>query len=423
MTSTQRPQLSLFSEPRKQIPTTASCRHKIVGLFAGIGGLERGLHRVGHETLLLCENDDAAQAVLTKRFPATTVHGDIRSLKELPCGATLVAAGFPCQDLSQAGRANGIGGARSALVGEVFRLLKKHRTPWVLLENVPFMLQLERGGAMDFVTRTLEALGYRWAYRVVDSRAFGLPQRRRRVYLVASLEGDPRAVLFADQAAHSNERVLNGEAVACGFYWTEGVRGLGWAVDAIPTLKGGSTIGIPSPPAILLPSGLVVKPDIRDAERLQGFPANWTRPAEQVARTGVRWKLVGNAVSVAAAAWIGRRMASPGEILDFNLRHLTESKWPTAAWNVGDGRVAAGASEWPVKMRYKGLEQFLKFPPTALSARATQGFLHRTVRSSLRFPEGFLRAIEAHLRRVSAAEPQSCSSTLVPDLPGPTLSA
>src|SRR5690606_35704194 len=78
-----------------------------------------------------------------------------------------------------------------------------------------------------------------------------------------------------------------------GFYWTEGIRGLGAAVDAVPTLKGGSTIGIPSSPAILLPNGRVVTPDIRDAERLQGFPADWTQPAETVARKSVRWKLVG----------------------------------------------------------------------------------------------------------------------------------
>ena len=190
-------------------------------------------------------------------------------------------------------------------MGEVFRLLEEHRTPWVLLENVPFMLQLGRGEAMNVITSALEVLGYSWAYRVVDARAFGLPQRRRRVYLVASNEGDPRNVLFADEAGHVDEPELNGHPLACGFYWTEGIRGLGWAVDAVPTLKGGSTIGIPSSPAILLPSGEVVTLDIRDAERLQGFPSNWTKPAERGTKRGSRWKLVGNAVSVPAAT-LGR---------------------------------------------------------------------------------------------------------------------
>src|SRR5690606_8248114 len=113
------------------------------------------------------------------------------------------------------------------------------------------MLQLGKGKALDVIVNTLEDLGYRWAYRVVDSRAFGLPQRRERVFMIASLEEDPRHVLYADEAGPPSEDERDAEGrlgVACGFYWTEGLRGLGWAVDAVPTLKGGSTIGIPSPP-------------------------------------------------------------------------------------------------------------------------------------------------------------------------------
>jgi len=347
--------------------------------------------------------------VLRARFPTISLCGDVRALETLPRDTTLIAAGFPCQDLSQAGKTTGIAGARSGLVGEVFRLLEKHRTPWVLLENVPFMLQLGRGEAMNVITSALENLGYWWAYRVVDARAFGLPQRRRRVYLIASNEADPRTILFADEVGPVEEPRLNGHPVACGFYWTEGVRGLGWAVDAVPTLKGGSTIGIPSSPAILLPSGEVVTPDIRDAERLQGFPAGWTKPAERVAKKGARWKLVGNAVSVPAAAWVGRRLAKPGRILEFATSPMGESKrWPTAAWNVGDGRMAVAASEWPVKKRYMSLDAFLKYERPPLSAKATSGFLRRTKVARLRFPPGFIDALKEHLRRMPPrARPRS----------------
>lgn len=110
------------------------------------------------------------------------------------------------------------------------------------------MLQLERGKAMRYLVDELEARGYSWAYRVVDTRAFGLPQRRQRVILLASRTEDARDVLFADDAAPVNTPFS--PDLWCGFFWTEGLRGLGWAVDAVPTLKGGSTIGIPSPPAI-----------------------------------------------------------------------------------------------------------------------------------------------------------------------------
>lgn len=398
-------QLALPLAPKKRkfkpLDAAAGKAHIVAGLFAGIGGLERGLHRAGHSTALLCENDPTAKAVLGHHFSDVPLHDDVCTLRSLPRGTTLLVAGFPCQDLSQAGRTTGIAGSRSGLVGEVFRLIEKHRTPWVLLENVPFMLQLGRGEAMNVITTALEALGYRWAYRVVDTRTFGLPQRRRRVYLLASLTGDPRSVLFADEAGPVEEPALNGHRVACGFYWTEGSRGLGWAIDAVPTLKGGSTIGIPSSPAIYLSNGKIVTPDIQDAERLQGFPRNWTKPAETVAKKGARWKLVGNAVSVPAAEWIGKRLMKPGRIRSFEVAPLKDHRnWPTAAWNVGEGRFRVNASEWPVRRKYVPLESFLRHPTVDLSPKATNGFLQRASASGLRFVPGFLDAVRAHLERV-----------------------
>jgi DNA (cytosine-5)-methyltransferase 1 len=234
----------------------------VVGLFAGIGGIEAGLQMAGHHSVMLCENDAAANAVLDEQFPAVERHGDVNSLDALP-RSDVVAAGFPCQDLSQAGRTAGIRGERSGLVERVFDLLDRadHEPAWVVLENVPFMLQLDRGRAMSYLTREFGRRGYTWAYRKVDTRAFGLPQRRQRVLMVASRERDPRPVLFAQEEGPA-ERSFE-SAGACGFYWTEGVRGLGWAVDAVPTLKGGSGLGIPSPPAIWrLEDGLLGTPDI-----------------------------------------------------------------------------------------------------------------------------------------------------------------
>jgi len=158
---------------------------RVVGLFAGIGGIELGLHGAGHQSELLCEVMPEAQRVLTARFPDVPLHGDVRTLTGPP-PADVLAAGFPCQDLSQAGRTAGIGGRNSGLVHHVFRLLDCHEPRWLLLENVPFMLQLERGRAMTYLTESLGERGYRWAYRVVDARAFGPPQRRQRVLLLAS---------------------------------------------------------------------------------------------------------------------------------------------------------------------------------------------------------------------------------------------
>ena len=375
-------------------------QHVVTGLFAGIGGFERGLAASGHQTALMCEIDPLARAVLAKRFPGVPLHEDIRTLASLPRECDLVVAGFPCQDLSQAGRTAGIEGARSGLVGEVFRLLAKRPAKHVLLENVPFMLQLAAGRAMEVIVRSFEDLGYRWAYRVVDARCFGLPQRRQRVFFLASQEGDPRDVLLADEAGEP-DWIDRQEPVAFGFYWTEGLRGLGWAANGVPTLKGGSTVGVPSPPAVWLPSGEIVTIGLRDAERLQGFPGGWTRPAESVGRRGMRWKLVGNAVSVPVARWLGRRLSRPGSFQERAMMPLFPGgRWPSVAWNVGEGRFRAEYSMWPVRREPKLLHEFLT-ETGKLSARATAGFLSRTRRSTLRFPPGFLEAVRRHLERSS----------------------
>lgn len=375
------------------------------GLFAGIGGIELGLHEAGHQTRFLCEWDESARTVLRHRFPDSELVGDVSELDRLP-PLDLLTAGFPCQDLSQAGRTAGISGTRSGLVQHVFRLLDSSPAPptWLLLENVSFMLSLDGGRAMEWLTGELERRGWAWAYRVVDSRAFGVPQRRQRVLMLASPTEDPRPALFNEDAGEP-ETPTALEGVACGFYWTEGLRGLGWAVDSVPTLKGGSGLGIPSPPAIWEPgTGRIVTPSIEDAERLQGFPAGWTAAVEQSRGRGAsnRWKLVGNAVTVGAASWLGGRLmthetyAPPAS--DIHLDRGT--RWPRAAWGTPNERRAVPLSMWPVRTSRPPLKEFLEHPTKPLSARASRGFLERARRSSLRFPPGLLTEVENHLNAV-----------------------
>jgi DNA (cytosine-5)-methyltransferase 1 len=379
-------------------------RLTVAGLFAGIGGIELGLHEAGHESVLLCEIDPAASLVLERRFEDVPCCSDVRDLEALP-DVDLVAAGFPCQDLSQAGRTAGIGGRNSSLVCQVFRLLDScPGLRWLLLENVSFMLQLDRGKAMRYLVDELEARGFTWAYRVVDTRAFGLPQRRQRVILLASRTEDPRSVLLAEDAGE--ERRSFSRDLWCGFYWTEGTRGLGWAVDAVPTLKGGSTVGIPSPPAIWKPAERAIgTPEIRDAERLQGFPADWTLPAlgAPKARLGNRWKLVGNAVSVPVARWIGERLVEPGVFHAPSDSHLLPRgvSWPRAAWGHRGKVYPVELSMWPVKQPYPHLSEFLRYSLVPLSARAAAGFHGRAAASTLSFEDGFLTDVARHEARMS----------------------
>lgn len=369
-------------------------KSNVTGVFAGIGGFELGFQRAGFHPSLLCEIDPIATSVLQSRFTDARRVPDVALLTRLPRSQVLTA-GFPCQDLSAVGTRKGLDGSKSAVIKVLLDLLEQARSrpEWVVIENVPFMLQLNRGHAMEWIVARLESLGYEWAYRVVDSRSFGLPQRRRRVFLVATNgKTDPSAVIHADDFGPPVP--VEADHLACGFYWTEGNTGVGWAVDSIPALKSGSAVSIPSPPAIWMKTtNEIVLPDIRDAERLQGFPANWTACVEtdQALSPRKRWKLVGNAVSVPVANWIARRILKPGHPISINAR-IADS-WPIAARGGKRGRWSVEVSEWPLSRRRPHLAAFLAYPTRPISERAAAGFLFRARRSSLRFAPGFLDAV------------------------------
>lgn len=373
----------------------------VTGLFSGIGGFELAFQRAGFESELLVEIDPSAASVLKARFPEAELRGDVLDLKELPASTTIVTAGFPCQNLSMAGDKSGISGPKSGIVQKMFDLIERSRVPTVVFENVYFMLQLDSGKAMEWMVSRFEELGYAWAYRVLDSMGFGLPQRRRRVYFVASLEFDPRSVLFADDKARSETPVMD-LTQPLGFYWTEGRSGIGLTVDAIPPLKVGSSLGIVSPPAVLFPDGEVLIPSISACEQLQGYLTGWTEPADfDGSKRNSRWRLVGNAVSVPVAQWVAERMKTPGKILEFpRVPDGTRRSWPDAAWNVGEGRVDVMAGDQPACVRRPSINELRDPTWSRLSERALSGFIGRAAAGKLQTPEGFLDALRAADRKV-----------------------
>ena len=377
---------------------------RAASIFAGIGGFELGFHQAGINTVYTCEIDAAARSVLRNNFGNGKIDSDIRRVADLP-QTDIVVAGFPCQDLSSVGKKDGISGRNSSLIDEVFRLVEKGRPEWVILENVYFMLHLKKGAGIKKIVETFRRLGYRWAYRTVDSQSFSLPQRRRRVFVVASLNGDPRAVLLSDRVSLPKNDV--NKAKALGFYWTEGTRALGLAPDAIPPLKGGSGLGIPSAPAILRSDRTAITPDIRDAERLQGFPEDWTKCVEVDHKPGVRWRLIGNAVTVPVARWIGENLERTGHYVgaaDY-LFSPGSGTWPNCAWGGFDDGIYVphGVTDWPLAPTQRGVEEFLKWPGKPLSQRATMGFLQRASKSKLRFPDGFISALEEHVDNITTS--------------------
>jgi DNA (cytosine-5)-methyltransferase 1 len=375
---------------------------RVVSLFAGIGGIERGLARGAKsaESVHAVEWWEPARAVLSHRFPGVAIDGDITEVDVLP-SADLVAGGFPCTDLSQAGRTAGLDGNQSGLVLKALELIEHHDAEWLLLENVRNMLVLHRGAAMDAICAELERMGFMWAYRLVDSRFTGVPQRRQRVYLLASRTNDPRPVLFADDAGEPGPEWFRDDAY--GFYWTEGLRGLGWGVDCVPTLKGGSTIGIPSPPGVWLPNNKpgqrIVTPGIATAEQMQGFPKDWTIAAAALPRgKGARWKLVGNAVTVGVTEWLGRNlMTRKSWSEDASMPILRGRSWPTAGWGDNGHRYAADVSMWPVRRKYQHLADVMGPDYEPLSHRAAAGFLDRLERGNLRVPDEFRMDVKEHV--------------------------
>ena len=379
-----------------------------IGLFAGIGGIEHGLAQGGMTIVQLCEIMPEARCVLQSHYPNIHIDGDDTQLLDL-APADLLAGGFPCQNLSIAGNKRGITGEQSSLVNEIFRLIENNRHPqFVLIENVANILSLNKGEAISLITQRLSGYGYQWAYRLVDPRSFGIPQRRPRFIFLASNIIHPKDILFpADEDVNAiiNDKLSRDglEADAYGFYWTEGKIGIGWAKDSIPPLKCGSSLGLPSSPAIWdIHNNFFGTPTIEDAERLQGFPEGWTNVLQRNGyKDSKRWKLVGNAVNTTVSHWIGNRIEHGIlEPLNENRLFRTNLKpWPKAAISHNGQIMGVHASFYPLGINYVPILNFLNHPLKPLSLKATLGFEKRVLDSTLiKYSQLFKDSISIYLQ-------------------------
>jgi len=185
-----------------------------VSLFAGIGAFDLALENNGVDVVASAEIDKYARAVLTEKFPNTKLLGDVMEVTGdelisagfVPDGG-IITGGFPCQDLSVAGKRLGFTGWRSSLFYHIARIADETKTQWLILENVPGLLNSQRGADMGAVVGTLVELGYCVSWRVLDAQNFGVPQRRRRVFIVAERSGDPTGateVLFKPSSLRGN---------------------------------------------------------------------------------------------------------------------------------------------------------------------------------------------------------------------------
>jgi DNA (cytosine-5)-methyltransferase 1 len=185
-----------------------------VSLFAGVGGFDLAMERNSVDVVANVEIDKQCQQVLAKHFPNAKQFSDITDVK----GSDLIAAGFkssrgiitggfPCQDLSVAGKRRGLAGERSGLFWEIARLIEETQTEWFILENVPGLLTSNKGRDFGVVIGTMADIGYSLAWRVLDAQHFGVPQRRRRVFIVGRRTGDGLSaaeVLFKSEGLRRN---------------------------------------------------------------------------------------------------------------------------------------------------------------------------------------------------------------------------
>jgi len=170
-------------------------------LFAGIGGFDLGFEQVGIQTVWQVEIDDRAREVLAAKFPNAKRYKDIREVDDLE-PVDIVCGGFPCQDVSVAGRRAGMAeGTRSNLFYEACRVLGGLLPRWLVIENVPGLFSSRRGRDFYGVLSALDELGYGLSWRVLDSQYFGVAQRRRRVFIVGYLGAPcPPEILFEPES-------------------------------------------------------------------------------------------------------------------------------------------------------------------------------------------------------------------------------
>jgi len=329
---------------------------KYFSVFSGIGGFEQGIDSFG-ECVGYSEINKYAIQVYQKHFPTHKNYGDITKIatSDLPDFDVLVG-GFPCQAFSIAGKRKGFDDTRGTLFFEIARILSDRKPKLFLLENVKGLLSHENGRTFKTIISTLDELGYDLQWQVLNSKNFGVPQNRERVFIIGHLRGQPRPEVFPlrendqlscgeneskerrPQAKYSGTLRAKGSMDADGTYIKQiigGAQGMrvynpdGLAIT-LSSLGGGAgaKTGLYAVPLKFLDrnqknfqgeysftvdtvntGGIMQNSRIRrltpkECERLQGFPDNWTEGLSDTQR----YKCLGNAVTVNVVQYIFNKL-------------------------------------------------------------------------------------------------------------------
>lgn len=394
---------------------------KFNSFFAGIGGFDLALESQGFKSLFQCEINEFCQQVLKKHWPEIQLESDITNLHEkaIP-DADVWCGGFPCQDVSVArgakGRA-GLKGKNSGLFYPFAELIDKNKPKVLLIENVTGLLSSHNGQDFRIILETLSKMGYAVSWRVMNSRYYGSPQSRPRVFICAVLENYNVAVssLYEEQKGSrpKNQRKgflmpsvceVTGAKVAKVAYCLAATSGRHTGTDWSRTY-----VSYESAVRRLTPT---------ECEGLQGFPLDWTAIPSSITSAdldldGHRYHALGNAVAVPVLKWIAKRLneglQKPGNALlksindiqnsfedfrDKSIRHMKLSelhlstkangsclKWQTGGFVIGDDCWDIKAPEAPAKpIERKLIDVIEKHYPSDkyfISPNAAEGILRR----------------------------------------------
>ena len=284
---------------------------KFLDLFAGIGGFRLGMESAGHECIGFCEIDKFARASYKaihdtkgeiELHDITTVSDDtIRGIGHVD----VICGGFPCQAFSTAGARRGFEDTRGTLFFEIARFASILKPRYLFLENVKGLLNHDRGNTFEVILSALDELGYDVEWQVLNSKDFGVPQNRERVYIVGHLREASGRQVFPIIETRSDKSIIQlgnikktesfGGNPQCGrVYSPAGV------APCLNTMQGGQR-----EPKIFI-DGKVRKLTPRECWRLQGFPDWAFDKAQKVNSNSQLYKQAGNSVTVNVIAAIAQ---------------------------------------------------------------------------------------------------------------------
>lgn len=303
---------------RRSIAQTPLNRWRVNSFFAGIGGFDLGFAKAGFTTVFHCEKNSYCASVLRRHWKHTPCFPDIALLQpdDVP-DAEVWCGGFPCQDVSVArgwlGR-DGLGGRNTGLFYPFLNLVRAKHPKVVLMENVTGLLSSHEGRDFAYILQAFEELGYGVAWRVLNTRYFGAPQSRPRVYICAWLDSATKAfdVLYEVGAT------VHPENQRLGFLKPTTCKRTGASVPEVAfclAATSGRHTGTDWSRSYIAYSKEVRRLTPTECERLQGFPTSWSLPSDDFHLTEdeidtLRYHALGNAVSVPVVEWVAGRIES-----------------------------------------------------------------------------------------------------------------